>query len=98
MNEWLDRVYAAAQADDQRTTLARSLCSRIFDERRSLDELRVLDFVLAGLEQGGDIYGPLDVSKDKRNFLREGAFELRDMIVYYAAHALAIEHTNGGAK
>jgi len=55
----------------------------------SPDELRVMDRVLAGLERGRDVYGPLDLSTDKRAWRDEGAAELRDLLVYLAAAEIA---------
>jgi hypothetical protein len=60
-----------------------SACSR--------DELRVVDRVLSGLEQGRSVYGPLDISRDPRSFIAEAAQEARDLLVYLAAHEIAKE-------
>jgi len=46
------------------------------------DELRVLEYVKDGLRTGRDVYGPLEVGLDKRDFLEEARQELRDAIVY----------------
>jgi hypothetical protein len=53
------------------------------------DELRVLDRVLAGIEQGRSAYGPLNVSRDARGWSREAAMELRDFLFYAAASEVA---------
>lgn len=37
------------------------------------------------------MYGPLDVASDLRDFPREAAEELRDCLVYLAAHHIAQE-------
>ena len=55
----------------------------------SPDELRVIDQVLSGLERGRDVYGPLDVAADARDFSLEASDELRDCLVYLAAHHIA---------
>jgi hypothetical protein len=55
----------------------------------SHDELRVLDRVLAGLETGREVYGPMDIARDPRSFLNEAAQEARDLLVYLAAHEVA---------
>lgn len=73
----------------RRDAIARSLCTRLCDERRSIDELRVIDWVLEGLELGAESYGPLDIASDVRNFRRERAMEARDMLFYSAAQAIA---------
>ena len=57
----------------------------------SFDELRVIDRVLQGIEQGREQYGPLDVSRDIRDWRREGAQEMRDWLFYCAAHEVAAE-------
>lgn len=75
----------------RREALARSLCARLCDSRRSLDELRVIDWVLEGLELGAVDYGPLSIASDTRNFVRERAMECRDLLFYSAAQAIA-EH------
>lgn len=49
----------------------------------SLDELRVLDQLLARLEKGRESYGPLDLSK-ARDWDRDLAEELLDVQVYRA--------------
>jgi hypothetical protein len=53
------------------------------------DELRVIDRVLAGIEQGRNTYGPLDVARDVRGWQREAAMELRDWLFYAAASEVA---------
>lgn len=55
----------------------------------SYDELRVLDRVLDGIERGREVYGPLDLQKDGRDFRREGAMECRDYLFYACAHEVA---------
>src|SRR5690242_15488229 len=72
-----------------RDALARNLCARICDERRSHDELRVLDVLLAGLERGGDVYGPLILASDPRNWHHELAEEMRDAAIYRACILLS---------
>jgi len=72
-----------------RDALARSLCARICTASRSRDELRVIDRVLSGLEQGAEIYGALDLARDERDFGVEGEQELRDFLVYAAAREIA---------
>jgi hypothetical protein len=68
----------------RREALCRSICARLCDERRSEDELRVIDDVLAGLERGADQYGPLDLERDGRDWNEEAAQEARDLLAYQA--------------
>lgn len=72
-----------------RSKLLSSLHARLDDPARSVDELRVVAWVLAGLELGAKAYGPLTVDTDPRNFLRERAMECRDLLFYSAAQAIA---------
>jgi len=72
-----------------RDALARSICARICDERRSHDELRVMDRVLSRLEMGAESYGPLDIANDSRLWRREAADELTDLLFYLSAHKIA---------
>lgn len=72
-----------------RDALTRSICARLHDDRRSIDELRVIDAVLLGLEQGAETYGALDLDRDGRNWTAEAAAECRDLLVYLAAHKVA---------
>jgi hypothetical protein len=55
----------------------------------SHDELRVLDRVLSGLEDGRHVYGPLDISRDPRSYINEAAMECRDLVAYLAMHEVA---------
>ena len=66
-----------------RDALARSIAGRLLP--LSHDELRVLDRVLIGIEQGRDQYGPLDLGTAERDWGAEAAAELRDCIFYLAA-------------
>jgi hypothetical protein len=75
-----------------RDALARSICGRISDERRTEDELRVIDDVLAGLEHGAETIGPLDLARDQRDFDEEGAQECRDLLAYLAMRKVAEQH------
>jgi hypothetical protein len=72
----------------RRDAIARSLCARLCDERRSIDELRVIDRVLSRLEMGADIYGALKLAADKRAWNREAADELVDWIFYTACREI----------
>lgn len=49
------------------------------------DELEVLAEVADGLVRGREVYGELNVSRDPRDFIREGLEEVRDAVVYVAA-------------
>lgn len=75
--------------DDElaRDALGRSIGCRLL--ACSLDELRVIDEVLMGLERGRDEYGPLDLGRDDRDFEAEADAELRDCLFYLAAHRVA---------
>ena len=60
---------------------------------RSTDELAIIE-VLADassrLQQGRDVYGPLDVSTDSRDFLREAYEEILDFSVYISARLVQL--------
>lgn len=73
-----------------RDYLLRSLAER--QRECSDDELRVLDRVLAGMEQGREQYGPLDLARNTRDWIREARAELRDYLFYFAAHEVAADH------
>lgn len=73
----------------RRDALARSIAARVNDERRTVDELRVVSWVLEGLEIGFDSYGGLYIDTDPRNFVKERAMEARDLLFYTAAQAIA---------
>jgi hypothetical protein len=69
--------------DDSRLdALKRSICARICDGRRSIDELLVFDDFLGRLELGADRYGPLTLATDARDWNQELAEELADVLVY----------------
>lgn len=74
---------------ERQSALARSICARVCDARRSFDELRVIDRVLQGIERGADEYGPLDIARDGRIWDREAEQELRDLLFYLAAQFIA---------
>lgn len=76
----------------QRDALARSICARLCVERRTIDELRVVDDVLAGLEQGAETIGPLDLEQDDRDWSEEAAQECRDLLAYLAMRKVAAQH------
>lgn len=76
----------------RREALERTVSARLLS--CSLDELRVMDFVLGRLEVGRDRYGLLDLGDPRRrslNYKRERAEEVADAIVYTAFDAI-IEH------
>lgn len=75
-----------------RSALRRSIVARVYDQRRSLDELRVIDEVLSGLERGADRYGPLVVGSDERDWGKEAAEECRDLLAYLAMDQIARQH------
>ncbi len=52
------------------------------------DELRVLTAIATRLQRGAQIYGPLNLETDKRDFATEGHEELRDYLVYFACEHL----------
>jgi hypothetical protein len=70
-----------------RTQLARRIVERL--DACSVDELRVVDRVLDGIDTGRQLYGPLDISTRPRNWKRESAMEMRDYLFYCAAHLVA---------
>ena len=57
----------------------------------SVDELRVIDYVLAGIEQGREDYGPLDLATNGRDWLQERAAEARDILFYTACYEVAAQ-------
>ena len=75
-----------------RDALVRNLCARLSNARRSEDELRAIDDFVSGLERGADIYGPLDVTVDGRDWREEAAQEHRDLLVYMSAGEVARQH------
>jgi hypothetical protein len=79
----------------RRDALARSICARLCDERRSIDELRVIDRVLSRLEAGADIYGALKLAADMRAWNREAAYELTDWIFYAACREIVRDDERG---
>lgn len=70
-----------------RAQLERSVVARLCE--CSHDEIRVIDRVLQGVEQGREDYGPLDLRSDHRLFDREAEQELRDTLFYLAAQYVA---------
>lgn len=74
----------------RRDALERTVSARLM--ACSLDELRVMDFVLGRLEVGRDRYGHLDLAKhETRSWRRDRAEELGDAVVYTAFDAI-VEH------
>lgn len=73
----------------QRDALERSIACRLLP--LSHDELRVIDWVLAGLEEGVALYGRWEARLDKRDHKTEKIKELRDAITYALMDAI-IEH------
>ena len=74
------------------TAFAHQLCARICNAARTFDELRVVDDLLSGLERGAEVYGPLDLASDGRDFREEAAQEARDLLVYVSAENVARQH------
>lgn len=75
---------------ERRDALARALCARISDARRTIDELRVLDVILTRISGGGyEQYGGLNLATDKRDFRKETSDEFADGLWYMAAHVVA---------
>lgn len=75
-----------------RDSLVRSICARLSDDRRTEDDIRIIDDVLAGIEVGADRIGPMNLTDDKRDFDEEAAQECRDLIVYLAMKRVAAQH------
>jgi hypothetical protein len=73
----------------QRDAYVRSLQSQLSDARWSVDELRVIQQVVDGLVRGRDIYGPLQLATDHRNWRAEARAEYRDAAIYEACAMLA---------
>lgn len=83
---------SASDTRRRREAFARQLCARICDERRTFDELRVVDDVLVGLEMGAEKVGPLDLTNDDRDWDEEAAQECRDLLAYLAMDKVARAH------
>jgi hypothetical protein len=77
-----------ADTRTRRDAFARVLQSQLGDQRWSVDELRVVQFVVDGLQRGRDVYGPLDLATDKRDLRNEARAEARDLIIYRACELL----------
>lgn len=74
----------------RRDALARSICSRISDSRRTVDELRVLDVIITRISGGGfEQYGGMDLARDQRDFGKEAADEFADALWYMAARVVS---------
>lgn len=72
----------------RRDAIQRCLAGRL--GALSIDELRVLDVIttrMIGL--GRDMYGPLDLSRERRDWRGEQASEYADAIFYGACHEVA---------
>lgn len=72
----------------QRQALARDLSRHL--ACLGLDELRLVDFVVARLRLGRERYGELDLSAP-RDWAKELGEELVDALVYHAARELAAQ-------
>lgn len=77
---------------DRREALARNLAARLL--ACNLDEMRVVDLLLARLELGRDRYGYLDLARS-RDWDREEAEELLDARIY---RACALLHERDGGS
>lgn len=74
----------------RRDAIARSLCARISDDRRTIDELRVLDVIVQRISGGGfEQYGGMVIAKDSRDFRKEASDEFADALWYMAAHVVS---------
>ncbi len=76
----------------ERDDFASAISRRLHDPARTMDELRVIDDVLSGLEHGARLIGPLDLARDRRDWLQEGAQECRDLLAYLAMQKVAEAH------
>lgn len=52
------------------------------------DEKRVLEWVAEGIRRGREVYGPLDITKDPRDWHKERMYEARDWMFYAACEDL----------
>ena len=59
------------------------------------DELAVLLQVAQGIHAGRSVYGPLRVSQDERDFVRETLEEVRDGLVYVGARLVQLAAESG---
>ena len=60
---------------------------------RSTDELAIIEILADAsrrLQQGRDVYGPLEVSTDRRDFLREAYEEILDFSIYISAQLVRL--------
>jgi broad specificity phosphatase PhoE len=72
----------------QHGAVLRCIASRLHS--LSLDELRVLDVITTRMVAiGRDTYGPLDLSRETRDWKAEQAAEYADSIFYGACHEVA---------
>lgn len=58
-------------------------------ERLNDDEREVIREVIEGLERGREVYGPLDIDGDARDFEVEALQEHRDAVVYLTVETIA---------
>lgn len=54
------------------------------------DELAVVLEVAEGLVRGRDVYGPMTLSGDGRDYVTEAGEELRDALVYLSAQRIKL--------
>jgi hypothetical protein len=52
------------------------------------------DACIDGITRGHDIYGPMHIDSDQRDFVAEAREEIRDACVYLAAAAVRQDGTN----
>jgi hypothetical protein len=54
----------------------------------SEDEIAVLEHILAGVEKGREVYGPMVLATDLRDLTAEADDEARDWIIYRAMRSV----------
>lgn len=56
--------------------------------RLNNDEQAVIDFITSRLLRGREVYGPLDIASDTRDWTKEAREEAADLLVYLAIRFL----------
>lgn len=76
--------------------MTNALYTRLLSEATGLlaslseDELEVVLMILRGMKRGREKYGPLELSTDSRDMLKEALEEMRDFAVYASAKLMVL--------
>ena len=87
----LERGLAVQKSEDNVPRISVKKVTQLLD--RSTDELAIIEILAdasSRLQQGRDVYGPLDVSTDSRDFLREAYEEILDFSIYVSARLVQL--------